>query len=246
MQVVEDMEKSLERFFTADFLKIVDDEHINALVKVDKAIDSRGISVVAVCHCCIGILHLEITSRDEEHTAVRKLLPHGIAHRVHQVCLSHPRRSIQEKGVEGLSKDELKELRAEFCEVKLSKFNFLTELIYGYLFPQDNLEYTEENLNSIPDLMFEVFKNVFKKDVFDIETVVFKTEEEVKKFFLNKLEQDTSKEYKTTLALMEVPTKEEIYNKLTETGKGCRYTFCSLEISEWTDGVGVYLIGSGD
>jgi hypothetical protein len=155
-------------------------------------------------------------------------------------------KAIKEKGVEGLSKDELKELRAEFCEVKLSKFNFLTELIYGYLFPQDNLEYTEENLNSIPDLMFEVFKNVFKKDVFDIETVVFKTEEEVKKFFLNKLEQDTSKEYKTTLALMEVPTKEEIYNKLTETGKGCRYTFCSLEISEWTDGVGVYLIGSGD
>ena len=45
---------------------------------------------------------------------------------------------------------------------------------------------------------------------------------------------------------MEVPTKEEIYSKLTETGKGCSYIFCSLEISEWTGGVGVYLIGSGD
>lgn len=153
-------------------------------------------------------------------------------------------KAIKEKGVEGFSKDELKELRAEFCKVKLSKFNFLTELIYGYLFPQDNLEYTEENLNSIPDLMFDVFKNIFKKDVFAVESVVFKTEDEVKKFFLNKLEQDNSKEYKTTLALMEVPTKEEIYRKLTETGKGCRYTFCSLEISEWTGGVGVYLIGS--
>lgn len=155
-------------------------------------------------------------------------------------------KAIREKGVDGLSEDELKELRAEFCKVKFSKFNFLTELIYGYLFPQDNLEYTEENLKSIPDLMFEVFKNVFKKDIFDIETVVFKTEDEVKKFFLNKLEQDTSKEYKTTLAVMEIPTKEEIYRKLTETGKGCRYTFCSLEVSEWTGGVGVYLIGSGD
>lgn len=66
-------------------------------------------------------------------------------------------KAIKEKGVEGFSKDELKELRAEFCKVKLSKFNFLTELIYGYLFPQDNLEYTEENLKSIPDLMFDVF-----------------------------------------------------------------------------------------
>ena len=102
MQVVEDVEKSLECFFTADFLKIVDDEHINALVEVDKAIDSRGISVVAVCHCCISILHLEITSRDEEHTAVRKFLTHSIAHSIHQVCLAHPRRSIQEEGVEGL------------------------------------------------------------------------------------------------------------------------------------------------
>lgn len=155
-------------------------------------------------------------------------------------------KAIKEKGVEGFSKDELKELRAEFCKVKLSKFNFLTELIYGYLFPQDNLEYTEENLKSIPDLMFDVFKNIFKKDVFVVESVVFKTEDEVKKFFLNKLEQDTSKEYKTTLTVMEIPTKEEIYRKLTETGKGCRYTFCSLEVNEWTGGVGVYLIGSGD
>jgi hypothetical protein len=148
--------------------------------------------------------------------------------------------------LEKLGKDELEELRAEFCKVNLSGSNFLTKLIYEYLFPQDNSGFKEENLKSIPDLMFEVFKNVFKKEIFDIETIVFKTEDEVKKFFLNKLEQDTSKEYKTTLAVMEIPTKEEIYRKLTETGKGCRYTFCSLEVSEWTGGVGVYLIGSGD
>ena len=155
-------------------------------------------------------------------------------------------KAIKEKSLDKLSKDELDELKVEFCKVDLSKFNFLTKLIYEYLFPQDNSEFKEENLKSIPDLMFEVFKNVFKKDLFDIETIVFKTEDEVKKFFLNKLEQDTSKKYKTTLAVMEVPTKEEIYNKLMETGKGCRYTFCSLEISEWTGGIGVYSIGSGD
>ena len=155
-------------------------------------------------------------------------------------------KAIKEKGLEKLSKDELEELKVEFCKVDLSKSNFLTKLIYEHLFPQDNSEFKEENLKSIPDLMFEVFKNVFKKEIFDIETIVFKTEDEVKKFFLNKLEQNTSKKYKTTLAVMEVPTKEEIYNKLTETGKSCRYTFCSLEVSEWTGGIRVYSIGSGD
>ena len=93
-------------------------------------------------------------------------------------------KAIREKGVDGLSEDELKELRAEFCKVKFSKFNFLTELIYGYLFPQDNLEYTEENLKSIPDLMFEVFKNVFKKMLSILKLLFLKRKMRLKNFSL--------------------------------------------------------------
>lgn len=92
------MEKGFECFFTADFLKIVDDEHINALVEVDKAIDSVEFLLFAVCHCCIGILHLKLRAGAEEHTAVRKFLTHGIAHRVHQVRLT-PRGPYKKKGL---------------------------------------------------------------------------------------------------------------------------------------------------
>ena len=102
MQVIENMEKGLQRLLTADFLEIVDDEHINALVEVDKTVDGGGISIIAVGHCRVSILHLEIACRHKEHPSLWKLRAHSIAHSIHQVGFAHARWSIKKEGIESL------------------------------------------------------------------------------------------------------------------------------------------------
>ena len=94
-QMVEDMEERCDRLLSrCPLLHVIDNQHINCLIEVDKVIDR-------ILSAGIGKLHLEQTGADIEHTLLRIHLLAAHANCIDQVRLATPRRTIDEEGVKG-------------------------------------------------------------------------------------------------------------------------------------------------
>ena len=94
LQLVEYLEEGHLCVGGGDFLYVIDDEHVDALVEVDEV-------VARVVDDRVGVLRLEYIGRHEEHALLRVELAYADADGIDQMCLAHTARSVEEEGIEG-------------------------------------------------------------------------------------------------------------------------------------------------